>query len=89
MFECIHGEYSNKQNYNHNSKSPSNEVLPMILSIPFACCSLINLDFLLSQAAQFDESIILPFLIFTNLGFLFYVFFLYFKNYNNIILYIV
>ena len=29
-------------------------LIPELLNIPIACCSLINLNFLLSQFAQFD-----------------------------------
>ena len=36
----------------------------------FASYFLINLDFLLPQIAQFDETIILPFFDFTTFGFL-------------------
>ena len=50
--------------------------------IPLASCSLINLDFLLLETAQFGVNIILPFFVFTTFGFLLYVFFLHFKQYN-------
>ena len=64
-FICIHSKYLNKH------KPPSNGVSPVILSSPFASCSLINLDFSLPQTSQFDKSIIhLGFFIFTALGFL-------------------
>ena len=36
--------------------------IPKIFNFPLASCSLINLDILLPQKAQFDESIILPLL---------------------------
>ena len=40
-------------------------LIPKLLNIPIACCSLINLDFLLSHVAQFD-CIILPILSISN-----------------------
>ena len=52
------------------------EFLPIILRSSFVSCSLINLDFLLPQSAQFDESIILlGFFVSKALGFLFSVIF--------------
>ena len=51
-----------------------------LLNNQLASCSLINLDFLLPQTAQFDESIILPFFIFLTFGFLLSVFFLHFTT---------
>ena len=56
-------------------KSPSNAILPIMLSSPFAFCSLIDLEFLLQQTAQFHESIILLFFTFKSLGFYFLYFF--------------
>ena len=48
---------------------------------PLASCSLINLDVLLPQTTQDDESIILPFFIVTCFVFLrFYVPFVHFKQ---------
>ena len=46
-----------------------------LLNNPLACCSLINLNFLLLHNAHLDESIILSFLVFTTFGFLLSVFF--------------
>ena len=51
-----------------------------LLNNPLAFCSLINLEFLLPQTSEFDESIILPFLIFSTFGFLFPVFFSAFQS---------
>ena len=48
--------------------------IPKLLNIPLAFSSLINFDFLLSHIAHFDKSIILS------------VFFLHFKQYDNIVL---
>ena len=49
-----------------------------------ASCFLINLNFLLPQTTQLDESIILPFFIFSVFDFLlsvfFFFFFLHFKQ---------
>ena len=50
-------------------------ILPILLSSPVASCSLINLDFLLLQTAQFDESISFPYFVFSTLGFLLFVIF--------------
>ena len=38
--------------------------MPKLLNNPFACCSLINFDFLLSHTAHFDKIIVLPLLVF-------------------------
>ena len=58
-----------------------------LLNNPLASCSLINLNFLLSHTAHFDKSIILPFFVFTTFRFLFSVFFLHFKQYDNSVFY--
>ena len=73
-------------------------LIPKLLNIPIACCSLINLDFLLPHIAQFDCIINLFCLFLTILGLLFLVYFLhkflfssfisacnYFKHYQNFI----
>ena len=54
--------------------------IPKLLNNTLASCSLINFDFLQPQTAQFDESIVLPFFVFTTFGFLISVFFLHFKQ---------
>ena len=59
----------------YNSKGSIIEILPILLSSPVASCSLINLDFLLLQTAQFDESISFPYFVFSTLGFLLFVIF--------------
>ena len=52
--------------------SPNNGILhngilrPKLLSIPFASCTYINLEFLLPHTAHFDDNIVLPFLIFNT-----------------------
>ena len=46
----------------------------------FRCCSLINLEFLLPQTSQFNESIIFPFFVFSRLRFLLSVIYLHFKQ---------
>ena len=43
---------------------------PTLLNIPFASCPFINLDFLLPHIAHFDNSIVLPLLVFRALGFI-------------------
>ena len=49
-----------------------------------ASCSLMNFDFLLSHTAHFDKSIVFPVLVFTTFDF-FSVFFLSFKQWNNMV----
>ena len=54
--------------------SPNNGILfngvliPKLLNNPFACCSLINFDFLLPDIAHFDKFIVLPLLVFETSG---------------------
>ena len=61
--------------------------IPKLLNNPLASSSLINFDFLLPHTAHFDKSIIHPFLrFFATIGFFFAVFFLHFKQYDNIVL---
>ena len=43
-------------------------LIPKLLNIPIACCSLINLDFLLPHVAQFDCIIYLFCLLLTIFG---------------------
>ena len=52
----------------------------------FTSCSLINLDFLLLETAQFEESIILPFFVPSALGSLLSVFYLLFKQQHKNVL---
>ena len=74
-----------------NKISPSNGILfngvlrPKLLNNPFACCSLINFYFLLPQMAHFDKIIILPLVVFETFGFMLTVFFVHFKQYDNIV----
>ena len=42
----------------------SGVLIPTLLNIPFACCSLINFDFLLPHIAHFDKIIVLPLVVF-------------------------
>ena len=63
--------------------------IPKLLNIPLASCFLINLYFLLSHITHFDKSISFPLFIFATLEFLISVFFLLFKQHDNIVLYIV
>ena len=66
--------------------SPNNGILfngalrPKLLTIPLASCFLMNLDFLLPHIAHFDNSIILPLLVFETLKFIFCIFFHTFNN---------
>ena len=69
--------------------SPSNGIsfngvlIPKLLNNPFACCSLINFDFLLSHIAHVEKIIVLPLVVFPTLGFILSV--LFFYTLNNII----
>ena len=64
-----------------NNMSPNNGILfngvliPKLLNNPFACCSLINFDFLLSHIADVDKIIVLPLAVFETLRFILSVFF--------------
>ena len=66
--------------------SPNNRILlngilrPKLLSIPFASCFFINLDFLLLHTAHFDDSIVLSFLVFKTFESTFFVSFYTSKN---------
>ena len=51
-----------------------------LLNNPLASCCLINVDFVLSNTAHFDKSIILPFFVLASFGFLLEVFFLHFTQ---------
>ena len=58
-----------------------NDVLiPKLLNNPFACCSLINFDFLLPHMVHFDKIIILPLTVSETFGFIFSVFFLHYNT---------
>ena len=54
--------------------------MPELLNNPFACCSLINFDFLLRHIAHFGKIIVLPLVVFETFGFMFSVFFFYTLN---------
>ena len=74
------------------SKSLRNGIfipVKLLNNLFLASCSLINFSFLLLHTAHFDKSIIHPFLVLANLGFLLSVLFLHFKQQDNIVLYIV
>ena len=64
-----------------NKISPNNRILfngvliPKLLNNPFACCSLINFDFLLPHIAHVDKITVLPLVVFETLGFMLSVFF--------------
>ena len=67
--------------YGQSKTSSNNGILlkgvliPKLLSNSFASCSLINFDFLLPHRAHFDNTIVLPLLVFETLGFMPSVFF--------------
>ena len=70
--------------------SPNNGILPNgvliinLLNNPFASCSLINLDLLLLHIAHFDNIIVLPLLILESCEFMFFGYFLHFKQYDSL-----
>ena len=49
--------------------------MPKLLNNPFACCSLINFDFLLPHIAHFDKIIFLPLVVFKTFVFMLSVFY--------------
>ena len=73
--------------------SPNNGILfngvliPKVLNNPFACCSLINFDFLLSHIAHVDKIIVLPLVVFEILEFILSVFFYTLNNMITLFLY--
>ena len=66
--------------------SPNNRIFldsvlrPKLRNIPFGFCSFINLDFLLLQAAHFDNNIVLPFLVFNSFESTVFVFCFFFLS---------
>ena len=65
----IIGKYFNEHNrittifiYDDIKKGQINGILVIATKNPFACCYLINIDFVLPHTARFDKSLILPFL---------------------------
>ena len=76
-----------------NKISPNNGILfhdvliPKLLNNPFACCSLINFDFLLAHIAHVDKIIVLPLAVFETLGFIRTVFFHTLNNMITLCLY--
>ena len=69
--------------------SPNNGILfngvliCKLLNNPFACCSLINFDFLLPHMTYFDNIIVLPLVVLETFGFMLPVFFFFFYTLNN------
>ena len=59
--------------------------MPNLLNNPLASCFLINLDFLLPHHAHFDNIISLPLLVLETCGFMCFVYFLHFKQYDSIL----
>ena len=62
-------------------------LIPNLLNNPFAFCWLIDLDFLLLHIAYFHNIIILPLLVLETCRFIFFVYFLHFKQYDFIFFY--
>ena len=56
-----------------------------MVDILFASCFLIKLYFLLLHIGHFDNIIILPLLVLETCGFMFFVYFLQFKQYDSIL----
>ena len=71
-----------------NKMSPNNGILfngvliPKLLNNPFACCTLINFDFLLSHIAHVDK---IRWLFLKLWELYFQYFFLHFKQYDDIV----
>ena len=60
-------------------------LIPNLLNNPFASCFLIKLEFLLPHITHFDNITILPLLVLETCGFMFFVYFLHFKQYHSIL----
>ena len=75
-----------------NKISPNNVVslkwvlIPNCLNNPLACCSLMNLDFLLLHTNQYDSTITFLFLVFCSSWFLLSVLLFPVKQYDSIFL---
>ena len=63
----------------------NNVFIPELLNKPLASCCFANFDILLSHAAHFDKSIIIPCFVLATFRFLLSLFFLHFKQYDNIV----
>ena len=63
-------------------------LVPKLLNNPLAFGSLININFLLPHTAHFNNNIVLPLVVLETLGFRLYVYFLHFKQYGSIVLYL-
>ena len=63
-------------------------LITKLLNKILTSCSLMNLDFLPPNIADFDNRIILPLITFEILGFIFSVFFLHFKHCDCVVLYL-
>ena len=55
-------------------------IILRLLNNPFACCFLINFDFLLPHKAHFDNIIVLPLLVAETFESILSVFFLHFQQ---------
>ena len=66
--------------YNQSKISHNDVIFLNWLNNPGASCSLVNLKFLLPHTAQLQKSMIFPFLNFLTERFLFFVYFLQFKQ---------
>ena len=62
-------------------------LIPKVLNDPFASFSFMNLDFLLSYAAYFDDRLNLKFLVFTSFASLFFYFFCTINNKSTCLFY--
>ena len=60
-------------------------LIPNLFNNLFASWFLINLDYLLPHIAHFDNIITLPLLVLETCGFIFFVCFSHFKQYNSIL----
>ena len=62
-------------------------LIPKLLNSPLASWFFINLDLLLPHMIYFDDNVIFLLLAFESLGFMPFVVFVHFKQYDNIVLY--
>ena len=72
-----------------NKRGPAEKILlkgvfiPKLLNNPLVSWCLINFDFLILHTVHYDKRIIHPYFNLGTFGFLFSVFFLHFKQYEN------
>ena len=91
FFECIHNHSKYLRTIticicHYIKNGTSIRIFQIIPSSPFASGCLMNLKFLLSDIANFDEWSVFLFFVFASFAFLLSVFFQYFKQQDIIVL---